>query len=57
MRADAPGPGAAGVDERWGVFGAIVFVLVNLVLIATLPPAPSEDPRPRAAVAPPGARS
>jgi hypothetical protein len=56
MRADAPGPGAAGVDERWGVLGAIVFVLVSLVLIATLPPA-SEDPRPRAAVAPPGARS
>lgn len=56
MRAEATESGAAGVDERWGIFGAIVFVVVSLVLIATLPLAPAGDRRPRAPVASSGAR-
>jgi len=37
MRAEATGPGAAGADERGGIVGAIIFVVVSLVLIATAP--------------------
>jgi hypothetical protein len=37
MRAEAWGSGSAAGDERWAVFGAIVFVVVSLVLIATAP--------------------
>jgi hypothetical protein len=40
MRAEALGSGAAAGDERWAVFGAIVFVVVSLVLIATAPLSP-----------------
>ena len=37
MRAEATGSGAAGADERGGIVGAIIFVVVSLVLIATAP--------------------
>ena len=51
MRAEATGPGAAGADERGGIVGAIVFVAVSLVLIATapLPPASHAPAGPRSA--------
>ena len=37
MRAEATGSGAAGADESGGIVGAIIFVVVSLVLIATAP--------------------
>jgi hypothetical protein len=44
MHAEESGSGTAGVGERWGIFGAIVFALASLVLIATLPLAPAALP-------------
>ena len=50
MRAEAWGSGSAAGDERWAVFGAIVFVVVSLVLIATAPlPASHASAGPRSA--------
>jgi hypothetical protein len=43
MRAEALGSGSAAGDERWAVFGAIVFAVVSLVLIAAAPLSPASQ--------------